>query len=208
MLDTAVHGVYKCLIFELCGMTLWDLLCKDEFFPLPTWQIQQIVFQIVECIARKHLPIKDPNPCWKSLQSDLHRIGITHADLKLDNIILCDDGHTFMAHMVANCQFEDRVSIICNSLRVLINWLWQKILRSPEICIIDFSSAFTTSRPPMHCECGTNQYRAPETCLGKPGSGVRGRHSNKQWHGPQVFHVVPYRRVRSRNHDCRAFCWS
>ncbi|TWW75229.1 Dual specificity protein kinase CLK4 [Takifugu flavidus] len=74
MLDWFEHDGHVCIVFELLGLSTFEVLRRSEFQPFSVEQIRYMAFQIFRAV------------CF------LHRNKLTHTDLKPENILfICSD---------------------------------------------------------------------------------------------------------------------
>ncbi|XP_077402662.1 dual specificity protein kinase CLK4-like isoform X2 [Vanacampus margaritifer] len=74
MLDWFEHQSHMCLVFELLGLSTYEVLRQNQFLPFSVEQIRHMAFQIFRAV------------------SFLHRNKLTHTDLKPENILfVCSD---------------------------------------------------------------------------------------------------------------------
>ncbi|XP_061608485.1 dual specificity protein kinase CLK2-like [Phyllopteryx taeniolatus] len=74
MLDWFEHQGHVCLVFELLGLSTYEVLRQNHFLPFSVEQIRHMAFQIFQAV------------------SFLHRNKLTHTDLKPENILfVCSD---------------------------------------------------------------------------------------------------------------------
>ena len=66
------YGEYYCLVFELLGMSVYDILQKNQFTGFPINKLKIILKDLLIGI------------------DFLHDLNITHTDLKLENIVFVD----------------------------------------------------------------------------------------------------------------------
>uniref|UniRef100_A0A915IVT8 Protein kinase domain-containing protein n=1 Tax=Romanomermis culicivorax TaxID=13658 RepID=A0A915IVT8_ROMCU len=66
------HKNHTCLVFEMLQQNLYDFLKQNKFTPLPLYCIRPIVQQVLTALAK------------------LKQLGLIHADLKPENIMLVD----------------------------------------------------------------------------------------------------------------------
>ena len=62
--ESFYHHQHYCLVFETCGMSLYDLIKKNHYKGYPLWQVQSFAKQLFESIGF------------------MHEQGYTHTDLK------------------------------------------------------------------------------------------------------------------------------
>lgn len=130
-----------CLVSELYGKSIYDFMCSNGIARFPGSQIQAIARQLIRSV------------CF------LHDSNIIHTDLKPENILLCDESYN---------EFDlpkDIVDNLSNRRKQASNGGKRKILKNPEVKIIDFGSAIFQNEyhPPV---ISTRHYRAPEIVLG------------------------------------------
>jgi len=123
---TKINGnKHVCIAFEKCGMSIYEFIKKNKYQGFEIDQIQKISRQIIEAVAF------------------CRNIGLTHTDLKLENVLLYKDDYEVTKK--------------------------KKRPRSCEIRLIDFGGA--TFEDQHHASIiNTRQYRAPEVILGLPWS--------------------------------------
>ncbi|KAG0657918.1 dual specificity protein kinase kns1 [Monosporozyma unispora] len=130
-----------CLVTNLYGKSIYDFMCSNGIARFPGSHIQAIARQLIRSV------------CF------LHDLNIIHTDLKPENILLCDESYV-------EYQLPDSiVSTLSNRRKLASNNGMRKILKNPEIKIIDFGSAIFHNEyhPPI---ISTRHYRAPEIVLG------------------------------------------
>jgi serine/threonine protein kinase len=120
------HQRHVCIGFEKLGKSLYDFIKKNDYRGFQIETVREFSFQLIQAV------------------SFCHSIGLTHTDLKLENILLVDSSYTI--------EGED--------YRVPVN---------KEIRVIDFGGA--TFEGDHHSRIvNTRQYRAPEVVLSLPWS--------------------------------------
>ena len=67
-----VHKMHTCLVFEMLEQNLYDFLKQNKFSPLPLKYIRPILQQVLTALLK------------------LKQLGLIHADLKPENIMLVD----------------------------------------------------------------------------------------------------------------------
>lgn len=130
-----------CLVTNLYGKSVYDFMCSNGIARFPGSHIQAIARQLIR------------STCF------LHDLGIIHTDLKPENILLCDE--SFNEYQLP----PDIVETLSTRRKLASNNGMRKILKNPEIKIIDFGSAIFVNEyhPPV---ISTRHYRAPEIVLG------------------------------------------
>ncbi|CCF58870.1 hypothetical protein KAFR_0F02730 [Kazachstania africana CBS 2517] len=130
-----------CLVTNLYGKSIYDFMCANGIARFPGSHIQAIARQLIRSV------------CF------LHDLGIIHTDLKPENILLVDENYIDF-----NLP-EDIVNTLSTRRRNASDGGKRKILKNPEIKIIDFGSAIFHDEyhPPI---VSTRHYRAPEIVLG------------------------------------------
>ena len=117
---------FMCLSFEWLGSSVFDFLEDNFFYPYPLEHVKAISYQLLDALAF------------------LHDLGITHTDLKLENVLFVDSA------------FETKYNSMFDRD--------EKVVKKPEIRLIDFGSA--TFHGDSHSTIvGTRHYRAPEVIL-------------------------------------------
>ena len=117
---------FMCLSFEWLGSSVFDFLEDNFYYPYPLEHVKAISYQLLDALAF------------------LHDLGITHTDLKLENILFVDSA------------FETKYNSMFDRD--------EKNVKNPEIRLIDFGSA--TFHGDSHSTIvGTRHYRAPEVIL-------------------------------------------
>ncbi|EJS42741.1 kns1p [Saccharomyces arboricola H-6] len=129
-----------CLVTDLYGRSIYDFMCSNGVARFPGSHIQAIARQLIRSV------------CF------LHDLGIIHTDLKPENILICDE-----THISQNLPTKTVQSL--SKRRREASKGKRKILKNPEIKIIDFGSAIFhyEYHPPV---ISTRHYRAPEIVLG------------------------------------------
>lgn len=142
LLDYFDYKNHICLITNLHGKSIYDFMCSNGIGRFPGSQIQAIARQLIRSI------------CF------LHDLNIIHTDIKPENILLCDD-QNFIQYQLP----DSVVSKLSPRRRKASQNGIRKILKTPEIKIIDFGSAifYDEYHPPI---ISTRHYRAPEIVLG------------------------------------------
>ncbi|KAI1792828.1 kinase-like protein [Ganoderma leucocontextum] len=134
VMSSGTHCGFHCIVFELCGATLYDMVNGHMgLLPFPARHILEVAYQLVNAVGY------------------LHSLGIIHTDLKLDNIAVRDQATTTISWLNPLTGFEDK-----------------KILVTTQICVLDLSSAVTSSSASHSGRVGIRPYRSPEVTLGLP----------------------------------------
>ncbi|CAI4614632.1 BBM_1a_G0034580.mRNA.1.CDS.1 [Saccharomyces cerevisiae] len=129
-----------CLVTDLYGRSIYDFMCSNGIARFPGSHIQAIARQLIRSV------------CF------LHDLGIIHTDLKPENILICDETHIAQKLPLKTVQSLSKRRREASKGK-------RKILKNPEIKIIDFGSAIFhyEYHPPV---ISTRHYRAPEIVLG------------------------------------------
>ncbi|CCK72084.1 serine/threonine protein kinase KNS1 KNAG_0I03000 [Huiozyma naganishii CBS 8797] len=129
-----------CLVSPLYGRSIYDFMCSNGVARFPGSHIQAIARQLIRSV------------------SFLHDLGIIHTDIKPENILICDESYNEYDLP------DDIVNSLSNRRRIASGGK-RKILKDPEIKIIDFGSAVFHDEyhPPV---ISTRHYRAPEIVFG------------------------------------------
>ena len=154
--NTDTAGTYQCLMLQDCfdyknhiclvtnlhGKSVYDFMCANAIGRFPGSHIQAIARQVIRSIAF------------------LHDMDIIHTDIKPENILLTNDQEFAQYHLPQNI-----VATLSKRRKLASNNGVRKVLRNPEVKIIDFGSAvfFNEYHPPI---ISTRHYRAPEIVLG------------------------------------------
>ena len=119
-----------CIVFEPLGISLYDLVKANHFNPMPLYAVQAFADQVVAAVVF------------------LHRMGLIHTDLKLENILLGDMNPLQKSHRTVHLRKKIMVSMPM----------------STSIKLIDFGGAAYFFEQGNGVIC-TRQYRAPEIIL-------------------------------------------
>ncbi|XP_030324618.1 dual specificity protein kinase CLK1-like [Calypte anna] len=126
MLDWFQHQGHVCIVFELLGPSTYSFIAANAFLPFRMDHIRQMGYQVCEAV------------------SFLHINGLTHTDLKPQNILLVNSEYT-EEYNTSLKQVERRP-------------------KDPSIKVADFGSVIRDDEP--HCPLITTRpYRAPEVIL-------------------------------------------
>ncbi|EXK79115.1 CMGC/CLK protein kinase [Fusarium oxysporum f. sp. raphani 54005] len=129
-----------CMVMDLLGQSTYEFLKKNKCAPYPDSQIQSFARQLFNSVAF------------------LHDLGLVHADIKPQNIVLCDVTscilpYNRLRHSSSPVRFgEGRYAA---ERRVLVN---------TEVRLIDFGLATFLDESPSYFH-STPAYSAPETWL-------------------------------------------
>ncbi|XP_041929474.1 dual specificity protein kinase CLK4 isoform X2 [Alosa sapidissima] len=78
MLDWFNHHGHICIVFELLGLSTYELLQKNNFQPFPVENIRHMAYQIIRAVRF------------------LHKNKLTHTDLKPENILFVDSDYAVL----------------------------------------------------------------------------------------------------------------
>ncbi|KAL5583850.1 hypothetical protein FOVSG1_015201 [Fusarium oxysporum f. sp. vasinfectum] len=129
-----------CMVMDLLGQSTYEFLKKNKYVPYPDSQIQSFARQLFNSVAF------------------LHDLGLVHADIKPQNIVLCDVTSCILPYnrlrpSSSSVRFgEGRYAAEC---RVLVN---------TKVRLIDFGLATFLDESPSYFH-STPAYSAPETWL-------------------------------------------
>ncbi|CCE65336.1 hypothetical protein TPHA_0K02030 [Tetrapisispora phaffii CBS 4417] len=140
--DVFDYKNHICIVTELYGKSVYDFMCSNAIARFPGSQVQAVARQLIRSV------------CF------LHDLGIIHTDLKPENILLVDD-QKYLTRQLP----KEIVNHLSVRRKNASDGGIQKILKNPEIKIIDFGSAifYNEYHPPV---ISTRHYRAPEIILG------------------------------------------
>merc|ERR1740128_437087 len=106
------HKNHTCLVFELLEQNLYDFLKQNKFSPLPLKYIRPIMQQVLTALLK------------------LKQLGLIHADLKPENIMLVDPVRQPYRVKVIDFGSASHVSkAVCNT------YLQSRYYRAPEIIL-------------------------------------------------------------------------
>ncbi|CAL4110782.1 unnamed protein product, partial [Meganyctiphanes norvegica] len=113
------HKNHTCLVFEMLEQNLYDFLKQNKFSPLPLKFIRPILQQVLTALLK------------------LKQLGLIHADLKPENIMLVDPSRQPYRVKVIDFGSASHVSkAVCNT------YLQSRYYRAPEIILgLPFSEA-------------------------------------------------------------------
>lgn len=126
MLDYIISDEYLCILFPVLGMSAYDLIKKTTFDSFPMDDLRHISHQLCHAV------------------NFLHRNGMTHTDLKTENILFVDSTYTIYYDVQKECYF--------------------KKLNRTDIRLIDFG-LLTRDEDAHSSLVSTQYYRAPEVIM-------------------------------------------
>lgn len=90
VLGGGIHRGHRCVIFELCQTTLYDVLREySGLTPLPMLHVIEIAFQVLKAVECTLIPTYQLlRELTSACSVDLHSLNIVHTDIKLENIAL------------------------------------------------------------------------------------------------------------------------
>lgn len=160
-----MHQNHLCLVFELLGLNLYEVLKRRQFRGLPLTVVRSIIRQSVEGIR------------------DLSRKNVVHCDLKPENILLVseDVNKYVIGAGDTKCKREDRVDFPLSSNGSVSNSKGDSSsgsttqasngqatgVPSCKIKLIDFGSACFEGYT-AHTYIQSRFYRSPEVLIGLP----------------------------------------
>ncbi|XP_028966513.1 homeodomain-interacting protein kinase 2 [Galendromus occidentalis] len=107
-----VHKMHTCLVFEMLEQNLYDFLKQNKFSPLPLKYIRPILQQVLTALLK------------------LKQLGLIHADLKPENIMLVDPIRQPFRVKVIDFGSASHVSkAVCST------YLQSRYYRAPEIIL-------------------------------------------------------------------------
>ena len=106
------HKSHTCLVFEMLEQNLYDYLKQNNFSPLPLRCIRPVVQQVLFALAK------------------LRKLGLIHADLKPENIMLVDPARQPFKVKVIDFGSASHVSKAVQS-----TYLQSRYYRAPEILL-------------------------------------------------------------------------
>ncbi|KAJ0136988.1 Uncharacterized protein HZ326_20028 [Fusarium oxysporum f. sp. albedinis] len=128
-----------CMVMDLLGQSTYDFLEQNKFVPFPNSQIQSFAKQLFRSVAF------------------LHDLGIVHADIKPDNLVLCDDAYRTLS-------YNGEKPSSCHVRSVEARSAERNVLKNTEVRLIDFGLSTFIDEPPLYF-CSTPEFSAPETWL-------------------------------------------
>ena len=131
------HKNHTCLVFELLEQNLYDFLKQNKFSPLPLKYIRPIMQQVMNpslayrlCISWLHFSLLFSLSQVLTALLKLKQLGLIHADLKPENIMLVDPVRQPYRVKVIDFGSASHVSkAICNT------YLQSRYYRAPEIIL-------------------------------------------------------------------------
>lgn len=106
------HKSHTCLVFEMLEQNLYDYLKQNKFMPLPLNAIRPIMFQVLTALNK------------------LKSLGLIHADLKPENIMLVDpQQQPFRVKVIDFGSASQRHKVVTNT------YLQSRYYRAPEVIL-------------------------------------------------------------------------
>ncbi|EDO49238.1 predicted protein, partial [Nematostella vectensis] len=106
------HKNHTCLVFEMLQQNLYDYLKQSKFNPLPLKHIRPIVQQVLVALSK------------------LRTLGLIHADLKPENIMLVDpDKQPFRVKVIDFGSATHVSKVVCST------YLQSRYYRAPEVIL-------------------------------------------------------------------------
>lgn len=106
------HKNHTCLVFEMLEQNLYDFIKRNKFSPLPLKCIRPVLQQVLTALSK------------------LKQLGLIHADLKPENIMLVDPMHQPFRVKVIDFGSASHVSkAVCST------YLQSRYYRSPEVLL-------------------------------------------------------------------------
>jgi len=106
------HKNHTCLVFEMLEQNLYDFLKQNKFQPLPLKYIRPITHQVLTALLK------------------LKQLGLIHADLKPENIMLVDPTrHPYRVKVIDFGSASHVSKAVCNT------YLQSRYYRAPEIIL-------------------------------------------------------------------------
>ncbi|EXK79853.1 CMGC/CLK protein kinase [Fusarium oxysporum f. sp. raphani 54005] len=130
---------HVCLVLDLHGKNTYKFLQENKYLPYPNSQIQSFARQLFTAVAF------------------LHDLGIVHADIKPDNLVLCDDAYRILS-------YNGEKPSSCHVRSVEARSAERNVLKNTEVRLIDFGLSTFIDEPPLYF-CSTPEFSAPETWL-------------------------------------------
>eukprot|EP00727_Mastigamoeba_balamuthi_P000949 m51a1_g10851 putative serine threonine-protein kinase afc3-like (456) ;mRNA; f:12782-15534 len=130
---------HVCLLFESCGMNLFDFLEKNRHIPYSLADVRHMMRQLLRALQFLH-----------------DEMGLIHTDLKPENMLfICSDYET--AELTREtCAMPERFS-----------YTTTRVPRCCDIKLIDLGNAVWSDSHRIHTSIiATRHYRSPETILG------------------------------------------
>jgi len=165
MVDLVCYFLYKshlCLVFELLGKNLYDILKQRNFRGLQLSVVRSVIRQAVHGIA------------------ELAKHGVVHCDIKPENVLLADEDDTLQVTSPQNSEKESSASSPSAQMTGLINtqpFIAQvRAMKQTKestnahhhrIKLIDFGSACFEGQA-MQAYVQSRFYRSPEVLIGLP----------------------------------------
>uniref|UniRef100_A0A8C4WST3 non-specific serine/threonine protein kinase n=1 Tax=Eptatretus burgeri TaxID=7764 RepID=A0A8C4WST3_EPTBU len=111
-LECFAHRGHTCLVFELLALSLYDFLKRGRFRPMGLWAVRPVLKQVATALAK------------------LKSLGLIHADLKPENIMLVDPIRQPFRVKVIDFGSASHVSkAVCST------YLQSRYYRAPEIIL-------------------------------------------------------------------------
>ena len=152
LLETSfLHQSHLCLVFEVLGINLYEMLKKNQFRGLSMDYLRAILTQLIEATRQ------------------LHSLQIIHCDLKPENILLkvasSEPSHQSNATSTTTNSSSSSATATATTNPTTTNHPPNKDL--PEIKVIDLGSACFDGQT-IYPYIQSRFYRAPEVVLGVP----------------------------------------
>ncbi|EXK75734.1 CMGC/CLK protein kinase [Fusarium oxysporum f. sp. raphani 54005] len=129
-----------CMVMDLLGQSTYDFLEQNKFVPFPNSQIQSFAKQLFRSVAF------------------LHDLGLVHADIKPENLLLCKDAYRTLSYE------RERPSSFHVRSKEARYAAERHVLKNTEVRLIDFGLATFIDESPSYFH-STRVYSAPETWL-------------------------------------------